>query len=46
MDDALRPCRALFREIDGAGGVFGRALDRFFDGRPDPRALQPLAGAR
>ena len=45
-DLKLRSCLTLFREIDGAPGLFGRALDRFFDGRPDPKTLQMLADAR
>jgi uncharacterized protein (DUF1810 family) len=45
-DLKLRSCLTLFREIDGADGQFGRALDRFFDGQPDPKTLQLLADAR
>ncbi len=45
-DLKLRSCLTLFREIDGAGGVFGRALARYYDGQPDPMTLQLLAGAR
>ena len=45
-DLKLRSCLTLFRAIDGAGGVFGRALDRFFDGQPDPKTLRLLADAR
>ncbi len=45
-DLKLRSCLTLFRAIDGADGVFGRALDRFFDGEPDPATLQRLADAR
>jgi uncharacterized protein (DUF1810 family) len=45
-DLKLRSCLTLFREIDGADGVFGRALDRFFGGQPDPKTLQLLAEAR
>ena len=45
-DLKLRSCLTLFREIDGADGVFGRALSRFFDGQPDPATLRLLAGAR
>jgi uncharacterized protein (DUF1810 family) len=44
-DLKLRSCLTLFREIDGADGVFGRALDRFFGGQPDPKTLQLLADA-
>jgi uncharacterized protein (DUF1810 family) len=45
-DLKLRSCLTLFRAIDGADSVFGRALDRYFDGQPDPMTLQLLAGAR
>ena len=45
-DLKLRSCLTLFRAIDGADGQFGRALDRFFDGQPDPQTLQLLADAR
>ena len=45
-DLKLRSCLTLFRAIDGADGVFGRALYRFFDGEPDPQTLRLLADAR
>jgi uncharacterized protein (DUF1810 family) len=45
-DLKLRSCLTLFREIDGVDGVFGKALDKYFDGQPDPATLQLLAGAR
>jgi uncharacterized protein (DUF1810 family) len=45
-DLKLRSCLTLFREIDGAQGLFGRGLDRFFGGHPDPQTLQLLADAR
>ena len=45
-DLKLRSCLTLFRAIDGADGVFGRALYRFFDGQPDPQTLRLLADAR
>lgn len=45
-DLKLRSCLTLFREVDGADGVFGRALARYFDGEPDPLTLQLLAGDR
>jgi uncharacterized protein (DUF1810 family) len=46
-DMKLRSCLTLFREVAGAGGgLFDRALDRFFDGEPDPSTLQLLAGDR
>ena len=45
-DLKLRSCLTLFREIDGAQGVFDRALSRFCGGRPDPATLQLLARPR
>ena len=51
-DLKLRSCLTLFHEIDGTDGtdgidgVFGRALAKYFDGRPDPMTLQLLAAAR
>ena len=45
-DLKLRSCLTLFREIDGVDGVFGKALDKYFDGQPDAVTLQLLAGAR
>ena len=45
-DLKLRSCLTLFREIDGVDGVFGKALDKCFDGQPDTATLQLLAGAR
>jgi uncharacterized protein (DUF1810 family) len=44
-DLKLRSCLTLFREIDGADGVFARALDKYFDGQADPSTLQLLAGS-
>ena len=45
-DLKLRSCLTLFREIDGADGVFAKALQKYFDGQPDPMTLQLLAAAR
>ena len=42
-DLKLRSCLTLFRELDDAGGVFARALAKYFDGAPDPATLQLLA---
>jgi uncharacterized protein (DUF1810 family) len=42
-DLKLRSCLTLFRAVDDAGGVFTRALDKYFDGDPDPVTLQLLA---
>ena len=44
-DLKLRSCLTLFREIDGAGGVFERALVKFFDGEPDATTLKLLAAS-
>ena len=45
-DLKLCSCLTLFREIDGVDGVFGKALDKYFDGQPDAATLRLLAGAR
>jgi len=45
-DLKLRSCLTLFREVEGTDSVFGRVLDRYFDGQPDPMTLQLLASAR
>ena len=45
-DLKLRSCLTLFRELDGAGGVFDRALRKYFDGEPDPATLDLLARPR
>ena len=38
-DLKLRSSLTLFREVDGAGGVFDRALAKYFGGRPDEATL-------
>ena len=45
-DLKLRSCLTLFREIDGAESVFGRALQKYFDGEPDAATLRLLAAPR
>jgi uncharacterized protein (DUF1810 family) len=45
-DLKLRSCLTLFRELEGAGGVFDRALRKYFDGEPDPATLALLARPR
>ena len=45
-DLKLRSCLTLFRAVDGADGDFGRALDKYCDGEPDPATLDLLAQAR
>jgi uncharacterized protein (DUF1810 family) len=42
-DLKLRSCLTLFRELEGAGGVFDRALRKYFDGEPDTATLDLLA---
>jgi len=43
-DLKLRSSLTLFAEVAGqAGNVFRRGLDRFFDGKPDPRTVELLA---
>ena len=42
-DLKLRSCLTLFREIDGATGLFDRALAAYYGGRPDAATLQLLA---
>lgn len=41
-DLKFRSCLTLFQHIAPEEPLFGRALDRFFDGRPDPRTLDLL----
>ncbi|MEO0973849.1 MAG: DUF1810 domain-containing protein [Pseudomonadota bacterium] len=43
-DLKLRSSATLFRAVDGADPVFQALLDRFYDGSPDPRTLELLAG--
>lgn len=43
-DMKLRSCMTLFREADPQIDVFGKVLDRFYDGEPDDRTLEILAG--
>ncbi|HEX7639687.1 MAG TPA: DUF1810 domain-containing protein [Burkholderiaceae bacterium] len=42
-DLKLRSCLTLFREVEGEDSLFAQALERFFDGRPDPATLALLA---
>ncbi len=42
-DLKLRSCLTLFRAVDAPGGVFERALVKFFGGEPDQMTLQLLA---
>jgi len=44
-DLKLRSCATLFAAISPPGTVFHRLLDRFFEGRPDPRTLALLDAA-
>ncbi|MET3806015.1 uncharacterized protein (DUF1810 family) [Nakamurella sp. UYEF19] len=41
----LHSCVTLFRRIEPAEAVFETALDRFFDGRPDPMTIRLIDGA-
>jgi uncharacterized protein (DUF1810 family) len=41
-DLKLRSCLTLFREVSDGDDTFVRALDRFFDGRPDAATLELL----
>ena len=45
-DLKLRSCLTLFRELEGADGVFDRALRKYFDGAPDPATLGLLGQPR
>ncbi len=45
-DLKLRSCLTLFRQAQGEGGVFARALQKYFGGEPDPATLQLLAAPR
>lgn len=44
-DLKLRSSATLFAHVSPAGSVFHQLLDRFFEGRPDPRTLDRLAAA-
>lgn len=39
-------CATLFGSVTPPGSVFEQALDRYFDGQPDPRTIESLASAR
>jgi uncharacterized protein (DUF1810 family) len=45
-DMKLRSSATLFALASPDGSVFHRLLDRYFDGRPDPRTLALLEGGR
>jgi len=45
-DLKFRSCMSLFAHVAGGRSVFDAALDRFFDGRPDPATLRLLDGHR
>ena len=44
-DLKLRSCATLFAAVSPPGSVFGRVLDRYFGGAPDPATLRLLAAA-
>jgi uncharacterized protein (DUF1810 family) len=39
----FRSCATLFTCVTPPGSVFERALEKYFDGQPDPRTLELLA---
>ena len=39
----FRSCATLFARVTPPGSVFERALEKYFDGQPDPRTLELLA---
>ncbi|MFD2784482.1 DUF1810 domain-containing protein [Hymenobacter rubripertinctus] len=43
-DVKLRSCLTLFRTVPGASAVFGRVLEQFYGGQPDPQTLALLGG--
>ena len=45
-DLKLRSCLTLFRAIDAPDGIFGRTLDKYYDGEPDAATLALLAKPR
>jgi uncharacterized protein (DUF1810 family) len=45
-DLKLRSCCTLFAHVSHAGSVFERILDKYFEGRPDPKTLELLDVAR
>ena len=45
-DLKFRSCLTLFREVDEPGGVFARALQKYFGGEPDAATLQLLSAFR
>jgi uncharacterized protein (DUF1810 family) len=42
-DLKLRSCLTLFQHVAPKEPLFRQALERFFDGRPDPRTLELLS---
>ena len=45
-DVKLRSCATLFAVVAGEDSVFQRLLDKYFDGRPDPKTLALLKAER
>jgi len=41
-DRKFRSCMSLFADVAGGRSVFDAALDRYFDGQPDPATLRLL----
>jgi uncharacterized protein (DUF1810 family) len=44
-DMKLRSCATLFAQVSPPGSVFHRLLEKYFEGRPDPRTLELLRSA-
>ena len=45
-DVKLRSSATLFAQVSAPGSAFHRLLERFFEGRPDPRTLERLGISR
>lgn len=44
-DWKLRSSMTLFATIAGSGSIFAQVLARYFNGQPDPRTIEILAGS-
>ncbi len=42
----VRSCMTLFSLVEGTDPVFGRVIDEYYGGQPDPRTLELLGLAR
>jgi uncharacterized protein (DUF1810 family) len=45
-DLKLRSSATLFAQVSAPGSVFEQILDKYFEGRPDPKTLELLGGSR